>query len=162
MYFLVSAISVYIFFLIIITNTVLVNSHQRWKQMRNCICFHLWCELTLALWCCSIVWIAFEWSQFKSMCNQTGSKLAVKSECLNQSPICLSFYQFKTIPTEQKACFTMTLSSQSKERSEHDVNSGHNSIGWVMQRTLWTIQYILRYLSWPEHDITLGQGGQSE
>ena len=23
-----------------------VNSHQRWKQMRFRICFHLWCELT--------------------------------------------------------------------------------------------------------------------
>ena len=23
-----------------------VNSHQRWKQTRFCVCFHLWCELT--------------------------------------------------------------------------------------------------------------------
>ena len=23
-----------------------VNSHQRWKQTRNRVCFHLWCELT--------------------------------------------------------------------------------------------------------------------
>ena len=23
-----------------------VNSHQRWKQMWNWICFHLWCKLT--------------------------------------------------------------------------------------------------------------------
>ena len=23
-----------------------VNSHQRWKQTRICVCFHLWCELT--------------------------------------------------------------------------------------------------------------------
>ena len=35
---------------------VLVNSHQRWKQTRNRVCFHLWCELTLALWCHSIIW----------------------------------------------------------------------------------------------------------
>ena len=34
---------------------VLVNSHQRWKQTCNRVCFHLWCELTLALWCHSIV-----------------------------------------------------------------------------------------------------------
>ena len=27
--------------------TVMVNSHQRWKQTRNRVCFHLWCELTL-------------------------------------------------------------------------------------------------------------------
>ena len=26
------------------------------SKTRNCICFHLWCELTLALWCHSIVW----------------------------------------------------------------------------------------------------------
>ena len=37
-----------------VTFIVLVNSHQRWthqrwKQTRNRICFHLWCELTLAL-----------------------------------------------------------------------------------------------------------------
>ena len=37
-----------------ITFIVLVNSHQRWKQMRNCVCFHLRYELTLA-WCHSIV-----------------------------------------------------------------------------------------------------------
>ena len=26
-----------------------VNSHQRWKQMRFCVCFHLWCELTITM-----------------------------------------------------------------------------------------------------------------
>ena len=36
-----------------------VNSHQRWKQTRFRVCFHLWCELTLALWCHSIVWSLF-------------------------------------------------------------------------------------------------------
>ena len=36
-----------------------VNSHQRWKQTRNRVCFHLCCELTLALWCHSIVWSLF-------------------------------------------------------------------------------------------------------
>ena len=39
-----------------VTFIVVVNSHQRWKQTRNRICFHLWCELTLALWCHSITW----------------------------------------------------------------------------------------------------------
>ena len=38
---------------------VLVNSHQRWKQTRNRVCFHLWCELTMALWCHRIVWSLF-------------------------------------------------------------------------------------------------------
>ena len=42
-----------------VTFIVLVNSHQRWKQTRNRVCFHLWCELTLALWCHSIVWGLF-------------------------------------------------------------------------------------------------------
>ena len=32
-----------------VTFIVVVNSHQRAKQMWNCICFYLWCELTLAL-----------------------------------------------------------------------------------------------------------------
>ena len=36
-----------------------VNSHQRWKQTRFRICFHLWHELTLVLWCHSIVWSLF-------------------------------------------------------------------------------------------------------
>ena len=27
-------------------NNVRVNSHQRWKQTRFRVCFHLWCELT--------------------------------------------------------------------------------------------------------------------
>ena len=31
-----------------VTFIVIVNSHQRWKQTRNRVCFHLWCELTLA------------------------------------------------------------------------------------------------------------------
>ena len=42
---------------------VLVNSHQRWKQTRNRVCFHLWCELTMALWCHSIVWSLFSWNK---------------------------------------------------------------------------------------------------
>ena len=42
-----------------VTFIVLVNSHQRWKQMQNRVCFHLWCELTLALWCQSIIWSLF-------------------------------------------------------------------------------------------------------
>ena len=46
-----------------VTFIVLVNPHQRWKQTRNRVCFHLWCELTLAfafifgvnwLWCCGV------------------------------------------------------------------------------------------------------------
>ena len=28
---------------------VVVNSHQRWKQTRNRVCFHLWCELTTTM-----------------------------------------------------------------------------------------------------------------
>ena len=38
-----------------VTFIVLVNSHKRWKQTQNRVCFHLWCELTLALWCHSII-----------------------------------------------------------------------------------------------------------
>ena len=33
-----------------VTFIVLVKSHQRGKQTRNHVCFHLWCELTLLLW----------------------------------------------------------------------------------------------------------------
>ena len=29
----------------------IVNSHQRWKQTRNRVCFHLWCELTSTMRC---------------------------------------------------------------------------------------------------------------
>ena len=46
-----------------VTFIVLVNSHQRWKQTRNRVCFHLWCELTLALWCHSVVWSQFSWNK---------------------------------------------------------------------------------------------------
>ena len=46
-----------------VTCIVLVNSHQRWKQTRYCVCFHLWCELTLALWCHSIIWSRFSWNK---------------------------------------------------------------------------------------------------
>ena len=38
---------------------VLFHSHQRWKHMRNHVCFHLWCELTPALWCQWIVLSVF-------------------------------------------------------------------------------------------------------
>ena len=44
-----------------VTFIVLVNSHQRWKQTRNRVCFHLWCKLTLALRCHSIVWNLYSW-----------------------------------------------------------------------------------------------------
>ena len=46
-----------------VTFIVLVNSHQRWKQTRNRVCFHLWCELTLVLWCHSIIWCLFSWNE---------------------------------------------------------------------------------------------------
>ena len=46
-----------------VTFIVLVTSHQGWKQTRNCVCFHLWSELTLALWCHSIVWSLFSWNK---------------------------------------------------------------------------------------------------
>ena len=45
-----------------VTFIVLVDLHQRWKQTRNRVCFNLWCELTLALWCHSIVtelWVSW-------------------------------------------------------------------------------------------------------
>ena len=32
-------------------------------QTRNRVCFHLWCELTLVLWCHSIVWGLFSWKK---------------------------------------------------------------------------------------------------
>ena len=46
-------------------HNVRVNSHQRWKQTRFRVCFHLWCELTLALWCHSIVWSLFLWNKLQ-------------------------------------------------------------------------------------------------
>ena len=43
-----------------VTFIVLINSHQRWKQTQNRICFHLWCESTLVLLRChSIIWSLF-------------------------------------------------------------------------------------------------------
>ena len=48
-----------------VTFIVVVNSHQRWKQTRNRVCFHLWCELTLALWCHSIVWSLLSWKKMQ-------------------------------------------------------------------------------------------------
>ena len=51
-----------------VTFIALVNSNQRWKQMRNRVCFHLWCELTLTSWCHStglesffMKWNVTEW-----------------------------------------------------------------------------------------------------
>ena len=55
--------SLFFFIMNSITFIVLVNSHQRWKLTRNRVCFHLWCELTLALWCHSIVWSLFSWNK---------------------------------------------------------------------------------------------------
>ena len=44
-----------------------LRSHLRQSEMcqlmgRNHVCFHLWCELTLVLWCRSIVWSLFSWN----------------------------------------------------------------------------------------------------
>ena len=33
------------------------------RGTRNHICFRLWCELTLALWCYSIIWNLFSWDK---------------------------------------------------------------------------------------------------
>ena len=46
-----------------VTFIILVNLHQRWKHTRNCLCFHLWCELTLALWCqCRLKSFFMKWN----------------------------------------------------------------------------------------------------
>ena len=37
--------------------------HQIWRQTWFSVCFHLWCELTLVLWCHSIVWSLFSWNK---------------------------------------------------------------------------------------------------
>ena len=50
-----------------VTFIVLVNLnvHQRRKQTWNRVCFHPWCELTLALWCHTIVWsLSFKKQEF--------------------------------------------------------------------------------------------------
>ena len=56
-----------------VTFIVLVNSHQRWKQTRNRICLHLWCELTLMLWCHSIVCSLFHCCSSRSVQYATGT-----------------------------------------------------------------------------------------
>ena len=48
-----------------VTFIVLVNSHQRWKQTRNRVYFHLWCELTPALWCHSTVREFCSWNKMQ-------------------------------------------------------------------------------------------------
>ena len=52
------------------------------------------------------------------------------------------------ISNKNKANIAMTPSTRSKERSGQDDSLGHNSIWWVMQRPLWTVQYILSYGMW--------------
>ena len=73
------------------TFIVLVNSHQRWKQTRNRVCFHLWCELTLVSWCHSIVWSLFfheikltEWQVWWN------SRVACNQTLLDRGPLLLS------------------------------------------------------------------------
>ena len=43
-----------------------VNSHQRWKQTRFCVCFHLWCELTSTM-------NVTEWQASWNSCIQCGT-----------------------------------------------------------------------------------------
>ena len=49
-----------------------VNSHQRWKQTRFRVCFHLWCELTSTLnvteW--QVSWNSFSASSWLYLCGQ--------------------------------------------------------------------------------------------
>ena len=41
----------------------------------------------------------------------------------------------------------MTSFTQCRQMSEHDVIAQHNSIWWIMERHLWTVQSILWYLA---------------
>ena len=52
-----------------VTFIVLVNSHQRGKQTRNHVCFHLWCELTMALRCRIIAWSLFLEMKYNGITN---------------------------------------------------------------------------------------------
>ena len=40
-----------------------VNSHQRWKQTRFRVCFHLWCELTITM---NVAEWQVSWNSWKS------------------------------------------------------------------------------------------------
>ena len=42
---------------------VRVNSHQRWKQTRFRVCFHLWCELTITM---NVTEWQISWNSWKS------------------------------------------------------------------------------------------------
>ena len=53
-----------------------VNSHQRWKQTRFRVCFHLWCELILALWWHSIICSLF----YEIKCNGMTSFMEFMSD----------------------------------------------------------------------------------
>ena len=45
-------------------NNARVNSHQRWKQTRNRVCFHLWCELTRTI---NVTEWQVSWNSFKAV-----------------------------------------------------------------------------------------------
>ena len=63
-----------------VTFIVLVNSHQRWKQTRFRVCFHLWCELTSTM-------NVTEWQVSWNSCWEIGF-LCTYPVCL--SPICFA------------------------------------------------------------------------
>ena len=50
--------------LVILLHSLYWSIHTKDESKRgNRVCFHLWCELTLALWCHSIVWSLFSWNK---------------------------------------------------------------------------------------------------
>ena len=48
-----------------------VNSHQRWKQTRNRVCFHLWCELTSTM---NVTEWQVSWILWYSWCTMRGPR----------------------------------------------------------------------------------------
>ena len=57
-----------------------VNSHQRWKQTRFRVCFHLWCELTITM-------NATEWQVSWNSCVDISSKILFNSANFKSSDL---------------------------------------------------------------------------
>ena len=68
--------------------------------------------------------------------------------------VCVSCFKlFRMISNNNEICIAMTPSTQYRERSEHYVITGHNSIWWVLQRHLWTVRKSSKCCgAW--HDVT--------
>ena len=96
-----------------------VNSHQRWKQTRFRVCFHLWCELTSIM---NVTEWQVSWNSCKPLWWQAAKRLSASPHPCQFHQLQLLTSSFSGMHTDQ--FFSLRASCQALPFKENRGSSG--------------------------------------